>query len=91
LSADKVLLARPGGLTLSEARGAEARQPLRAVTFDTQLWTAERDADFTKRQYELITAAADAPFTRRNAVRLSLARFYYARERRSEALSPPPS
>ncbi len=85
MSADKVLLARPGGLTLSEARGAEARQPLRAVTFDTQLWTAERDADFTKRQYELITAAADAPFTRRNAVRLSLARFYFARELFAEA------
>jgi tetratricopeptide (TPR) repeat protein len=85
LSADKVLLARPGGLTLSAGAMAEPRQAPRAVTFDSNAWTADREADFTKREFGLINAAATAPFTLRNMHRLALARFYFAREMYAEA------
>lgn len=80
VSADKILLSRPGGLTLSEAVASGRRAgPARAVIFDTAVWKADRDADFAEKQAELIRAAADAPFTRRGALRLDLARFYLSR------------
>ena len=80
-----MLLVRPGGLTLSEAKGAEARLTLRALTFDPELWTADREADFTERQVGLIGTAADAPFTKRSASRINLARFYLSRQMYAEA------
>jgi hypothetical protein len=85
LSADKVLLMRPGGLTLSESTLAERPQPSRAVTFDTQLWRTDRRANFSGRQSALIRDAAAAPFTQRTARRLDLARFYFSRQMYVEA------
>lgn len=80
VSADKILLSRPGGLTLSEAVVSGRRAgPARAVIFDTAVWKADRDADFNEKQADLIRAAADAPFTRRGALRMDLARFYLSR------------
>ncbi len=86
LSADKVLLARPGGLAISEAApaGRQAALP-RAVTFDSQLWGFDRQADFNRRQFELVSAAAAAPPARRAPARLQLARFYMSREMFPEA------
>lgn len=85
LSADKVLLSRPAGLTLSEAVPAAAGKIARALTFDATLWRADRDADFAGRQYELIRAAAESPFTKRATHRRDLARFYFSRGMYAEA------
>jgi tetratricopeptide (TPR) repeat protein len=86
LSADKVLLGRPSGLTLSELEQATKRADrARAVTFDSKLWSIDREANFSERQYHLVREAADAPFTKRSSHRLDLARFYFAREMFAEA------
>ena len=79
LSVDKVLLARPGGLTLSEAEPPKIARAVRALTFDTTLWSVNRNADYIERQFELVRAAAESPFVQRTAHRLDLARFYFSR------------
>jgi tetratricopeptide (TPR) repeat protein len=86
LSADKILLARPGGLTLSEI-GAVSRRgdSVRRLTFDPQLWGFDRESNFVDRQFELVRAAADAPAHQRTRERLELARFYLSREMFAEA------
>ncbi|MCX7315217.1 MAG: tetratricopeptide repeat protein [Alphaproteobacteria bacterium] len=85
LSVDKVVLGRPTGLTLSDAAMPQQEKAARAVTFDTKAWQLDRDADYTKRQFELVQAAAEAPFTTRTASRLDLVRFYFARQMYPEA------
>ena len=85
LSVDKVLLLRPSGLTLSEVAPVKQQKAPQAVTFDTNLWSIDRDADFNMRQYDLIRAAAEAPFTKRTAHRMDLARFYFSRQLYTEA------
>ena len=85
LSVDKVLLARPGGLTLSDAAATQTQRAARAVTFDTKAWSVDRDADYAKREFELVRAAAEAPFTARTGARLELARFYFSRQMYPEA------
>lgn len=86
LAPDNVIVARPGGLTLSgpgaAARSASAYRPM---IFDPQLWGFDRQSNITERQYKLIAAAADAGETKRAAPRLELARFYLAREMYPEA------
>ncbi len=86
LSADKVVIGRPGGLTLSGAstntRNSAAFRPL---VFDSQLWGFDRQSSFTERQYKLIAAAADASEGKRAIPRLELARFYLARDMFVEA------
>lgn len=81
LSADKIIVSRPHGLTLSgampSARNSAAYRPL---VFDAQLWGFDRQSNFTDRQYKLIAAAADAAEDKRSAPRLDLARFYLSRE-----------
>ncbi|HXF88535.1 MAG TPA: tetratricopeptide repeat protein [Xanthobacteraceae bacterium] len=86
LSADKVVLSRPGGLALSNA-GAVTRltDKSHAVVFDTQRWGYDREANFAERQIDLIRAAAEAPPNRRIARRLDLARFYLANQMFVEA------
>ena len=87
LSADKITISRPGGLSLSPT--AIGQQQLatsfRAMTFDTQLWGFDRNADYNKRQSDLIRTAAMAPPQKRRAARLNLARFYLARDMSAEA------
>jgi tetratricopeptide (TPR) repeat protein len=87
LSADKVILARPGGLTLSDAAAPRQEKAARAVIFDTKRWSDDRQAEYTKRQFDLVRAAAEAPVTRRTEARLDLARFYFARQMYAEAKS----
>jgi hypothetical protein len=94
LDEDKIVIARPGGLNLS---GTGTGVPLDAAdegarragapsfTLDAQLWGFDREADFVRRQTELIRGAADAPELERTARRLELARFYLARELYPEA------
>jgi tetratricopeptide (TPR) repeat protein len=86
LAPDNVIVARPGGLTLS-GPGAAARSAssYRPMIFDPQLWGFDRQSNITERQYKLIAAAADAGETKRAAPRLELARFYLARDMYPEA------
>jgi tetratricopeptide (TPR) repeat protein len=86
LSADKIILGRPNGLTLSSAaQGANRSATFRPVVFDTQLWGFDRQAAFSERQKKLLDAAAEAPETKRTAPRLDLARFYLAHDMYAEA------
>lgn len=97
VTSDKVVVARPGGLTLSNAsaRGgvqgparttaAAAKPSSDLFVIDAQTWGFDREAKFRDRQNELIAAAAMADDAKRPAARLNLARFYLARELVSEA------
>lgn len=86
LAVDKILVARPGGLSLSTSSIAERDAGnFRPVLFDTQTWGFDREAKFAERQSELIARAAGAPESKRRAARLDLARFYLAREMNVEA------
>jgi tetratricopeptide (TPR) repeat protein len=87
LSADKIILTRPSGLTLSDAAAAQQEKAARAVIFDTKRWNDDRQAEYARRQFELVRAAAEAPVTGRTEARLDLARFYFSRQMYSEAKS----
>ena len=78
---DKIVLRRPSRLTLSGASGLSRRTDRsRAVVFDSQLWGADRQANYMERQLVLIRAAAEAPPGRRTQHRLELARFYLSQQ-----------
>jgi hypothetical protein len=88
------VIGRPSGLTLSsvraglpvgEAGGSAQRAGSAAFTLDAQLWGFDREADFVRRQTDLVRGAAEAPESERAARRLDLARFYMARDFRAEA------
>jgi tetratricopeptide (TPR) repeat protein len=93
LDEDKIVVARPGGLNLSgvgsgappEAGEGPRRAGAASFTLDAQLWGFDREADFVRRQMELVRSAAEAPEAERTARRLELARFYLARELHAEA------
>jgi tetratricopeptide (TPR) repeat protein len=94
LSPERIIVTRPGGLVLSEADGrgaapltpgAEPRRSERGALLDSQVWAADRAANFHERQTELIRAAADAPNAARAARRLDLSRYYLARGMYAEA------
>ncbi|HET9715335.1 MAG TPA: tetratricopeptide repeat protein [Pseudolabrys sp.] len=87
LSADKIMIGRPGGLSLSATALGQQQVAInfRAYTFDTQLWGFDRDAPFNARQSELVRLAAAAPLARKRQARLNLARFYLAKQMAPEA------
>jgi tetratricopeptide (TPR) repeat protein len=86
LAPDKVVISRPGGLTLSSSLQRVLRgTALRPVTFDSQLWGLDQQATYTERQSVLVAAAASAPASKRLPTRLDLARFYIARDMYPEA------
>ncbi len=86
ISADKIIVSRPGGLTLSSSLQNVFRSSgLNPSTFDAQLWGLDRTAGYNERQGHLIEAAASAPAGKRLRPRLDLARFYIAREMYPEA------
>ena len=77
---DKVVVTRPGGLTLSSAdvvntRAANGPRPI----FDPTDWRENRDAHFTERLDALIDAASRVTDDARVAATIDLARFYLAR------------
>jgi len=95
---DKVVVARPGGLTLSDANMRAAAGPARAsgdgarhtkasslFVLDPQTWGFDREGNFRERQEQLVAAAASADESQRTPARLNLARFYMARELVAEA------
>jgi tetratricopeptide (TPR) repeat protein len=85
LSADKILVGRPTGLTLSNGSSGDQRTGLAPVVFDPQLWGFDRQANFIERQSLLMRMAAEASEQRRNAARIDLARFYLAQGLDAEA------
>jgi tetratricopeptide (TPR) repeat protein len=97
VNSDKIVVARPGGLTLSNASargampgqirgsGSNARVASGLLVLDPQTWGFDREADFRERQTQLIAAAAAADEGERVPARLNLARFYLARDLVTEA------
>ena len=86
LSADRVLIARPGGLTLtSSSPNGRRGGVLRPVMFDSQQWGFDRQSEFLQRQISLINAASRAVDGKKTQSRLELARFYFARDMYPEA------
>ena len=88
LGADKVVITRPGGLSLSSAsvsRDNSGSVTFAPMMFDTQTWGFDRQAKFIDPEGELIARAAAAPEAKRRAARLDLARFYLARDMAAEA------
>ncbi|MGH6770418.1 MAG: tetratricopeptide repeat protein, partial [Xanthobacteraceae bacterium] len=85
LSADKVIVTRPAGLTLSAAMERGEQTVLHRHVLDAQSWGYDRQADFRQRRAQLLMAAADAPDSRRLTARCDLARFYLARDMFAEA------
>ena len=80
VGSDKVMLGRPGGLTLSSAdvaaeRATAAVRPL----FDAKEWRKNRDEKFIPRLDALIKATAAAGQDGLSQARLDLAEFYMAR------------
>ncbi len=76
----KVIVGKPGGLTLSSASIAAERAPMAVrPLFDIEEWHKNREERFLKREDALIMAAANAAPEKRFDARLALARFYMAR------------
>ncbi|HEY6177365.1 MAG TPA: hypothetical protein VIX73_23070, partial [Kofleriaceae bacterium] len=86
LTGDKVVVARPNGLTPSSG-GPIFRKvgSFRPLVFDSQAWGADQENSFRERQAKLFDAAASAPEGKKTAARLELARFYIARDMYTEA------
>ena len=83
---DKIILGRPGGLTLSSAgvaaeRAATAVRPL----FDIDEWKKNQEGQFVAREDALMLAIAAADPDQRPQARLDLAQFYVARGMYPEA------
>ncbi|MGA7809032.1 tetratricopeptide repeat protein, partial [Bradyrhizobium sp.] len=83
---DKVIVGKPGGLTLSSVDFSAERAPMAVrPIFDIEQWRKNREGYFTARQDALIQAAAAAEPEARPQARLDLARFYVARGMYPEA------
>ncbi len=86
LAADKVIVSRPGGLSLSAIEAKTSTQTLyQRNVIDLQAWGFDRAANFNERNVQLFLAAADAPEPKRLAARCDLARFYLSRDMFTEA------
>src|SRR5882672_5079870 len=86
IAADRIILGRPGGLTLSSADVAAERVPFAVrPIFDASEWRRNQDEKFVTRQDALIAAAAVAEPSQRLQARINLARFYMARGMYPEA------
>ena len=86
LTSDKILLGRPGGLTLSSAEvGAQRATSAARPVFDPIEWRKGKEGNFIARQDEMIAAAGSAEPDRRVALNLDLARFYMSRAMYHEA------
>jgi tetratricopeptide (TPR) repeat protein len=77
IAPDKVILGKPGGLTLSSIGYSPERAPSAVrPMFDIDEWNKNRSEPFLPRQDALIKAAATAEPEKRAQARLALARFY---------------
>jgi tetratricopeptide (TPR) repeat protein len=86
VASDKIVLGRPGGLTLSAAEvGAERAAIAVRPVFDSVEWRKNQEGKFTAREDELVEAAAAAEPDQRMPARLELAGFYMSRAMYPEA------
>jgi len=86
VASDKIILGRPGGLTLSPADVGAERAPLAVrPLFDAEDWRRNQTENFFERQQALIVLAGAAAPARRALARVNLANFYMAREMYPEA------
>ncbi|HEU0151245.1 MAG TPA: tetratricopeptide repeat protein, partial [Bradyrhizobium sp.] len=86
IAPDKVILGKPGGLTLSSIgyspeRATSAVRPM----FDIDEWDRNQTQPFVPREDALIKASGSAEPEKRAQARLALARFYMARAMYPEA------
>ena len=80
VASDKIILGKPGGLTLSPAdTGAERAPTAVRPIFDLGEWRRNRDGNFLEREDALIDAAGVAAPEQRTRARVDLARFYMSR------------
>jgi tetratricopeptide (TPR) repeat protein len=80
IAPDRIILGKPGGLTLSSAEiGAERAPTAVRPIFDIVEWRKNQAENFVARQDALFAAAAAAEPERRTQVRVDLARFYMSR------------
>ena len=86
LAVDKITITRPNGLALSPITAKlEIANSFRALSFDPEIWDYNREANYNKRESELMQIAAMAPVGARKQARLNLSRFYLARGMSAEA------
>jgi tetratricopeptide (TPR) repeat protein len=86
IGSDKIILGRPGGLTLSSADVGAERAPTAArPIFDADEWRKNVGENFIARENELIAAAAAAEPGQRMPARIDLAQFYMSRAMYQEA------
>lgn len=86
LAPDKVILGKPGGLTLSSIGFSPERAPSAVrPMFDIDEWQQNRAQPFNAREDALIKASSAAQPEQRAAARLALARFYMANAMYPEA------
>jgi tetratricopeptide (TPR) repeat protein len=80
ISADRITIGRPGGLTLSSADVSAERAPIAArPIFDDEDWKKNQSGNFFARQDRLISAEAAVTADQRTPARIELAKFYLAR------------
>jgi tetratricopeptide (TPR) repeat protein len=80
VASDKIVLGKPGGLTLSPAdTGAERAPTAVRPIFDLGEWRRNQQGNFLERQDALIAAAGAAAPDQRGRARVDLARFYMSR------------
>jgi tetratricopeptide (TPR) repeat protein len=88
IASDKIVLGKPGGLTLSPAdTGAERAPTAVRPIFDLGEWRRNQQGSFIERQDALIAAAGAAAPDQRGRARVDLARFYMSRGLFAEAAS----
>jgi tetratricopeptide (TPR) repeat protein len=86
VASDKIIIGRPGGLTLSSASvGADRAATEARPIFDVAEWRKNQEENFITRLDVLVTAAAAAEPDARTPARIDLARFYMARGMYQEA------
>ncbi|TMJ61345.1 MAG: tetratricopeptide repeat protein, partial [Alphaproteobacteria bacterium] len=86
IASGRIVLARPGGLTLSSAAsGAERATTAVRPIFDLIEWRKNQTENFFAREHQLIAAAATAEPDQRTSARVDLARFYVSRAMYPEA------
>ena len=80
VASDKIIMGKPGGLTLSPADSGAERAPtaVRPI-FDLGEWRRNQEGSFFERQDALIEAASAAAPDQRTRARVDLARFYLSR------------
>jgi hypothetical protein len=83
---DRIVLGKPGGLTLSLAVvGSERALAAARPIFDVVEWRKNQEEKFVAREDDLIAAAAAVEADQRTAARVDLARFYLSRAMYPEA------